>query len=415
MPDTKQPDKPPHPPHGPAGPPREHPNQTFTTPPKRSQSPFLNTIRETIRLRHYSLRTEDAYVLWCKRFILFHHKRHPTEMGEEEVVAFLTDLAVNHHVAPATQNQALNALAFMYREVLERPLGDDMVMFVRAKTHKKVPVVLSADEIARFLNQLDGTRWLMAALMYGSGLRLMEVLRLRVKDLDFDNLAVIVRSGKGAKDRVVTLPKELVQPLRAHLLERRELFQADIEAKVAGVELPHALSRKYPRAAMQFAWQYVFPSGVLSTCPRTGAVRRHHVSESTVQRVVREAIAAAGIDKAASCHTLRHSFATHLLQRGADIRTVQEQLGHRSVRTTQIYTHVVDRGASNVRSPLSDLAAAERPFPVPMPYTPPRPDPASVPAGPAAPEAKEDAAASPTLLRRLLGQLDELLKRRSGD
>ncbi len=427
MPDNKRPNKASKAPTSSATNPSPHAGQTFVTPSKRSKSQFLNTIREAIRLRHYSLRTEDAYVLWCKRFILFHNKRHPSDMGEQEIIAFLTDLAVNQQVAPATQNQALNALVFMYRDVLDTPLGDDLVTFVRAKTETKVPVVLSREEVACVLAQLSGTRWLMAALMYGSGLRLMEMLRLRVKDLDFDNLAVIVRSGKGAKDRVVTLPTELLEPLRDHLRDRRALFEDDKACNVAGVELPHALSRKYPRAAMEFAWHYVFPSVSLSTCPRTGAVRRHHVSDSTVQRFVREAVRSAGIDKAASCHTLRHSFATHLLQRGASIRTVQEQLGHRSVRTTQIYTHVVDRGGSSVRSPLSDLPNTQRPIPTPQPYEPRRADAGprkdSVPASgneaassspegvanTVSPEAATSPESSQGLLRRLLGQLEDLL------
>jgi integron integrase len=344
--------------------------QSFVTPRQRSRSPFLNSLRDALRVHHYSLRTEDAYTQWCKRYILFHNKRHPREMGEREVVAFLTDLAVTHNVAPATQNQALNAIVFMYRYVLETPLGDELVTFVRAKSHRKIPVVLTRDEVARLLAQLKGTRWLMAALLYGSGLRVMEMLRLRVKDLDFAHRSIVVRSGKGAKDRVVTLPAELVAPLSTHLDERRQLLAVDLQNHVAGVEMPHALAKKYPRAATQFAWQYVFPSKSLSTCPRTGAVRRHHVSDSSVQRFIRDAVQRAGIDKAASCHTLRHSFATHLLERGADIRTVQEQLGHRSVRTTQIYTHVIDRGGLGVRSPLSDLPASALPMPTPEVYPP---------------------------------------------
>lgn len=317
----------------------------------RKPSPFLQRVREAIRVRHYSLRTEQAYLMWVRRFILFHGKRHPTEMGAAEVGAFLTHLAVDRRVAPATQNQALNALAFLYAKVLERPLGD-VPGVVRAARPARLPVVLSQAEVGRVLARLAGVYWLLGCLQYGSGLRLMESLRLRVKDVDFDHRAIFVRSGKGAKDCIVTLPDELVEPLGRHLACRRDLFRQDQQAGCATVFLPHALQRKYPSAASEWGCQYVFPSGRVGVDPRTGVRRRHHLDESAVQKAVRRAVTGAGIFKPASCHTLRHSFATHLLERGADIRTVQEQLGHTDVRTTQIYTHVLQRGGRAVRSPL---------------------------------------------------------------
>lgn len=315
------------------------------------RSAFLDEVRAAIRVRHYSIRTEQAYLGWIRRFILFHGKRHPRDMGEPEVAAFLTDLAVERQVAPATQNLALNALVFVYRHMLERPLGE-IAGIVRASRPPKLPVVLSPEEVGRVLAGLSGTAWLVACLQYGSGLRLMESVRLRVKDLDFAHRAVFVRDGKGGKDRVVTLPDELIVPLRRHLEHRRNLFEQDQRAGVASVHLPHALARKYPHAAREWGWQYVFPANRVSTDPRSGERRRHHVDESAIQKALRRAIVAAGIERPASCHTLRHSFATHLLERGADIRTVQEQLGHADVRTTQIYTHVIERGGRGVRSPL---------------------------------------------------------------
>lgn len=315
------------------------------------RSPFLDEVRAVIRVRHYSIRTEQAYLDWIRRFILFHGKRHPREMAEPEVAAFLTHLAVERRVAPATQNLALNALVFLYRHVLERPLGE-IAGIVRASRPPKLPVVLSPEEVGRVLAGLSGTPWLVACLQYGSGLRLMESVRLRVKDLDFGHRAVFVRDGKGGKDRVVTLPDELIVPLRRQLEHRRNLFEQDRLAGVASVHLPHALARKYPNAAREWGWQYVFPAGRVSTDPRSGERRRHHVDASAIQKAVRRAIVAARIERPASCHTLRHSFATHLLERGAEIRTVQEQLGHADVRTTQIYTHVIERGGRGGRSPL---------------------------------------------------------------
>jgi len=321
---------------------------------KRGNSPFLERIREAVRVRHYSIRTERTYIEWTRRFILFHGKRHPEQMGEKEVAAFLTHLAVDRNVAASTQNQALNALVFVYKHVLERPLGD-IADAVRAKRPARLPVVLSQDEVRRLLAELRGAQWLLACLQYGSGLRLMESIRLRVKDLEFDRRAVIVREGKGGKDRVVTLSDALVEPLQRHLASRRNLFDQDSAQGFGSVYLPHALARKYPNAERSWAWQYVFPSKRLSRDPRSGTTRRHHLDESVVQKAVARAVRKCGIEKPASCHTLRHSFATHLLERGADIRTVQEQLGHADVRTTQIYTHVIQRGGRAVLSPLGSV------------------------------------------------------------
>lgn len=308
-------------------------------------------MRAAIRVRHYSVRTERSYVGWIVRFIRFHDRRHPKDMGESEVAEFLTHLATQLSVAASTQNQALNALNFLYRAVLERPLGD-MHGIVRAKQPQRLPVVLTPDEVGRLLQSMDGDYWLPVCLMYGSGLRLMEAVRLRVKDLDFDHRAIVVRSGKGGKDRVVTLPDELTVPLKRHLQSVKLFHDKDLADGYGDVFLPYALSRKYPTAGRQWAWQYVFPARRRSADPRSGLIRRHHIDESAVQRAVKQAVRKAGIEKPASCHTLRHSFATHLLERGADIRTVQEQLGHEDLRTTQIYTHVLKRGGAAVLSPL---------------------------------------------------------------
>jgi len=293
-------------------------------------SPFLNKVREAIRVRHYSIRTEQAYVEWVRRFILFHDKRHPDKMGEREVGEFLTFLAVERNVAASTQNQALNALVFMYRHVLERPLNE-ISGAIRAKRPARLPVVLTEDEVRRLLGQLRGVQWLVACLLYGSGLRLLEGMRLRVTDLDFDHRAVIVRNGKGNKDRVVTLADELIEPLQRHLGTRRTLFEQDQAAGHGTVYLPHALARKYPNAATDWGWQYVFVAGKLSTDPRSGVVQRHHLDATVIQKAISKAVRKAGIHKKASCHTLRHSFATHLIESGADIRTVQEQLGHADI------------------------------------------------------------------------------------
>lgn len=312
---------------------------------------LLDRVRARLRLKHYSLRTEQAYVGWIRRFILANGKRHPGEMGAGEVEAFLTDLATRGEVAAGTQNQALSALLFLYREVLEIDLPW-METMVRAKRPKRVPVVLSRDEVDRLLAQLDGRYALMASLLYGAGMRLMECVRLRVKDMDFERNEICVRDGKGGKDRRVPLPRRLADALktqrdRVAILHRRDLAQG-----CGAVWLPHALARKYPSAPRELGWQYVFPSGRLSADPRSGQVRRHHLDEAGLQRAVRGARIKAGIVKQATCHTLRHSFATHLLEAGQDIRTIQELLGHKDLATTQIYTHVLNRGGMGVVSPL---------------------------------------------------------------
>jgi integron integrase len=313
---------------------------------------LLDQVREATRRLHYSIRTEDAYVDWARRFILFHRKRHPLEMGEPEVVAFLTHLAVHRDVAASTQNQALCALLFLYKVVLERPLAwiDDGV--VRAKTPERLPTVFSRQEARAVLAQLDGTAWLAASLLYGAGLRLMECLRLRVKDVDFDQVHIIVRDGKGQKDRATILPTSSVEPLRRQIEHVLALHEADRRDGYGRVSLPHALAEKYPHADRQPGWQYLFPSGRRTADPRTGIIRRHHLAESALQKAVKRAIRAAGIVKHASCHTFRHCFATHLLESGHDLRTIQELLGHKDVRTTMIYTHVLKAGPLGVRSPL---------------------------------------------------------------
>ncbi len=312
---------------------------------------LLDQVRAALRVRHYSRRTEQAYVGWIRRFILANGKRHPAGMGAAEVEAFLTVLATRHEVAAGTQNQALAALLFLYREVLgiDLPWMEDVV---RAKRPRRIPVVLSRGEVTSLLAVLEGQAWLMAALLYGTGMRLMECLRLRVKDVDFARNEIVVRDGKGGKDRRVPLPQRLREALQAAMERTRVLHAGDLAQGAGEVWLPHALARKYPGACRDLGWQYVFPSARLSRDPRDGRLRRHHVDESVLQRAVQRARRLAGIDKPATCHTLRHSFATHLLETGADIRTVQELLGHKDLATTQIYTHVLNRGAGGVLSPL---------------------------------------------------------------
>jgi integron integrase len=304
-----------------------------------------------IRRLHYSRRTEETYVYWIKRFIFFSGKRHPSVMGAAEVTAFLNHLAADRKVAAATQNQALAALLFLYKEVLGQPLPW-LDALDRARRPARMPTVLTRREVERILAAMRGTKWLMASLLYGAGLRLRECLKLRVKDVDFDYRQILVRDGKGAKDRVTMLPGSLVEPLRAHLRRVKALHERDLARGHGDVELPHALVRKYPKAPYEWAWKFVFPSHKLSVDPETGAVRRHHVYENFIIRGLKDAVRAAGIAKHVSCHTLRHSFATHLLERGYDIRTVQELLGHVSVETTMIYTHVLNRGGRGVASPL---------------------------------------------------------------
>jgi integron integrase len=302
-----------------------------------------------------SLRTEQAYLGWIRRYVAAFGRRHPRELGAPEVEAFLTNLAARDQVAPATQNQALAALLFLYREVLgvQLPWMEDIQ---RAKAPRRLPVVLTHDEVSRVLDAMMGRAWLMAALLYGTGMRLMECLRLRVKDVEFDKRTIVVRDGKGGKDRVTMLPDALAEPLKRQIEEALRVHAADLREGRGEVWLPNALARKYRGAAREPGWQFVFPAAGLSRDPRGGAIRRHHVDEQLLQRAVRRAVQRARILKPATCHTLRHSFATHLLEAGYDIRTVQELLGHSDVSTTQIYTHVLNRGPGGVVSPVDRAA-----------------------------------------------------------
>lgn len=323
-------------------------------PPAENSPRLLEKVRDEIRARHYSLRTEQTYLHWIKRYIMFHGKRHPKEMGVTEVGSFLTSLATDRNVAANTQNLALSAVLFLYRDVLgmDLPWLKDVV---RAKKPQRLPTVLTRSEVQRLLTGLSGTQGLVVQLLYGTGMRLMEGLRLRVKDLDLEHRQITVRDGKGGKDRVTMLPDALVHPLHKHLEKRRVLFDEDNRQGRAEVWLPDALSVKYPNAATEWGWQYVFVSNQYSTDPRSGARRRHHQDENAIQRHVKRAAQSAGIHKSVSPHVLRHSFATHLLEAGYDIRTLQELLGHSDVSTTMIYTHVLNRGGKGVRSPLDTL------------------------------------------------------------
>lgn len=319
-----------------------------------NQSPrLLELVRHAIRRKHYSIHTEEAYVNWIKRFILFHHKRHPAQMGAPEIEAFLTDLAINKEVAASTQNQALSALLFLYREVLNLELSEN-IQAQRAKSPQRLPVVLSKDEVKRLLNELHGTHRLMARLLYGSGLRLMECVRLRVKDIDFEQHQIIIRDGKGEKDRATVLPDNIIADLQRHLRHVKLIHEDDLHDGFGQVYLPYALERKYPNASREWGWQWVFPASKRSVDPHSGVERRHHVDESGLQKAVRAAANKAGLVKPVGPHTLRHCFATHLLEAGYDIRTVQELLGHKDIKTTMIYTHVLNRGPSAVRSPLDE-------------------------------------------------------------
>jgi integron integrase len=324
---------------------------------------LLDQVRSDLRLKHYSIRTEQAYVDWIRRFILFHRKRHPNEMGEQEISAFLSHLAVNRRVSASTQNQAFCALLFLYQQVLERKLNfiDDVH---RVKRPAKIPVVFTPEEAGAVLDHLHGDYRLMAELLYGSGLRLMECLRLRVKDVDFGYGHITVRDGKGLRDRITLLPERLRRPLQLHLERVKEIHRHDLRKGGGRVYLPFALRRKYPNAERSWPWQYLFPAARLSTDPRSLQIRRHHVSEKSLQNAVKLAINHARVPKAASCHTFRHSFATHLLENGYDIRTVQELLGHKDVSTTMIYTHVLNRPGLAVRSPLDGPPPTRRPHPV---------------------------------------------------
>lgn len=315
---------------------------------------LLDQVRHALRAKHYSIHTEEAYVHWIKRFILYHNKCHPQEMNSPEIEQFLTHLAVEKNVAASTQNQALAALLFLYQTVLRQPLIYP-IDAVRAKQPQHLPVVLSQSEIRRLIANISDTYQLPARLLYGAGLRLTECVRLRVKDIDFDQHQIIVRSGKGHKDRVTILPDRIIKPLQCQLRYARALHRNDLERGYGQVYLPHALDRKYANASREWGWQYVFPARKLSRDPRSNIIRRHHIDRSGLQKAVRAAAKAAHIHKPVGCHTLRHTFATHLLEDGYDLRTIQELLGHKSVETTMIYTHVLNRGGRAVRSPFDKL------------------------------------------------------------
>jgi integron integrase len=312
---------------------------------------LLDRTRRIMRRKHYAYRTEQRYLAWIRRFILFHNKRHPTHMGRLEIEAFLTHLAVKEKVAAATQNQALNALLFLYRTVLDRPIEFPLDS-LRARRPKRIPTVLSKEEVARLLPCLPEPYRLIGKLLYGSGLRVSEAVRLRVKDLDFEQRHLAVRDGKGSHDRVTLLPDAVIPQLKEQLERARAIHRADLRQGLGAVHLPYALARKFPNADREWIWQFVFPSPTLSLDPRQAVTRRHHLSASAVQKAVRKAARLARLEKRVTCHTLRHSFATHLLEAGYDIRTVQDLLGHKDVKTTMIYTHVLQRGPLAVRSPL---------------------------------------------------------------
>jgi len=315
---------------------------------------LLDQAHAALRAHHYSRRTEKSYVRWILRFILFNGKRHPADMGEREITSFLSMLATRRKVSASTQNQALSAILFLYRIVLRQKF-DWLDGIVKAKRPARLPVVLSREEVKAILGQMRGTPWLMASLMYGAGLRLLECARLRIKDVDFEMGEITVRDGKGRKDRVTMLPYALKAPLAEHVERVKRQHERDLRRKLGSVELPDSLDRKYPRAAWEWGWQWVFPATKFYLHRESGRYRRHHLHESVVQRAMKEAVRMAGIAKQASCHTLRHSFATHLLEAGYDIRTIQELLGHSDVSTTMIYTHVLNKGGRAVRSPLDGV------------------------------------------------------------
>ncbi|MCI0496065.1 integron integrase [candidate division KSB1 bacterium] len=319
-----------------------------STPVKKPK--LLDQVRDTIRTKHYSMKTEEAYVHWIKRFILFHNKRHPKEMGEKEINQFITHLAVKEKVSASTQNQALCAIIFLYKQVLKIDIGD-LGNIIWAKKPDRVPVVFTRSEAQAVLSQLTGMNWLMGMLLYGAGLRLTECLQLRVKDIDFEYKQITVHNAKGAKDRVTPLPERIIEPLKQHLKYVKELHEKDLKDGYTSVYLPYALERKYSNVGKELGWKFLFPATQISTDPRTGIKRRHHIYETVLQKAVKQAIRKTGITKHASCHTFRHSFATHLLESGYDIRTVQELLGHKDVKTTMIYTHVLSKGGLGVKSP----------------------------------------------------------------
>jgi len=317
---------------------------------------LLDQVRDVLRIKHYSIHTERAYCDWIKRFVKYHKmsSRDDLEDGEVKIEQFLTYLAVETHIAPATQNQAMNALVFLYKKVLKVPLTDE-INAVRAPKRITIPVVMTRDEVRQVIALMEGTPQLIVKILYGSGLRITETVRLRVQDIDYQMKQITVRSGKGAKDRITTFPETIIPLLENHLTKVKVLHQHDLERGQGAVYLPYALSRKYPNAARDFNWQYVFPSRNISTDPRGGKLRRHHVDPSVVNKAIKSAVKKAGIKKKISAHTFRHSFATHLLERGTDIRTIQALLGHKDVSTTMIYTHVLQRGGHGIKSPLDDL------------------------------------------------------------
>jgi integron integrase len=328
--------------------------KSSTLPAQKKERKLLDQVRYQLRLKHYSIRTEQSYMAWIRRFIVFHGNKHPRKMGKLEIEAFLTDLAIRRKVSASTQNQALNSLLFLYRDVLGIQTEYD-INAVRARKPRRLPVVMTPDEVSQVLYHLEGTHQLMARILYGSGLRLMEVLRLRIKDIDFQRNEILVRDGKGAKDRVTVLPESLKPDLQKHIQRVKRVYQADLQKGFPGVSLPQALNQKYPNASREWPWQFVFPAPRLSIDPRTGRKLRHHLHESSLQKAVKQAAELAGMTKPISCHTFRHSFATHLLESGHDIRTVQELLGHKDVSTTMIYTHVLNRGPMAIKSPLDRL------------------------------------------------------------
>lgn len=323
---------------------------------ERSSPRLLDQLRKAIRVRHYSYETEKAYVYWTRFFVRFNGLRHPRELTESDVGRFLTFLAVQRSVSPSTQNQALNAIVFLYKHVLQRPLGH-IGNAARAKRRERLPVVFTPGEVERIVSRLDGTARIAVALLYGSGLRLMECLRLRIKDIDFERGEITVRDGKGGKDRVTVLPSSVRNDLLRCIERSRNLHNYDLAEGYGEVSLPYALERKYPNAAREFRWQYIFPADKRSVDPVSRRVKRHHLLPDAIQRQVKRAIAESGVQKHGSCHTFRHSFATHVLESGYDIRTVQELLGHKDVSTTMIYTHVLNRGGRGVRSPLDAIHA----------------------------------------------------------
>lgn len=339
----------------------------------KHRSPFLQKVRGVLRACRYSYSTEKTYIDWIVRYIRFHGLRHPDQMGEAEVKAFLTHLALDRNVSPPTQTQALCALVFLYKHVLKAPLGD-LGGYAWPKKLPHLPVVLSVPEVTALLQHMEGIPRLMASLMYGTGMRLNEALTLRVKDVDFERNTLVIRDGKGAKDRSAILPASLFAPLQEHLVKVKTLHEKDMREGVGAVSLPFALKEKYPGAPTQWGWQFVFPSGHISEDPREpGVFRRHHIFPDTIQRAVHRAAEAAGIRKHVKTHTLRHSFATHLLESGTDIRTIQELLGHSDVRTTEIYTHVLQKGPRGVTSPVDRLAIPPVPIPNSPPAAPPPP------------------------------------------